>query len=148
MTEFINTEIYNDQSFAEASRHWSNSSINSLFDVNGDGQTSRLEWDRAQSVGFLNELSSINPLVAKSFTDESFALTTGAYLTKSQYTANLKFDELIEKWVKFDEEQKYLETRIPHQVLNIEKSELDTNNLEEDLIGRRYLEQTEIDNDA
>ena len=148
MTEFINTEIYNDQSFSEASRHWSNASINSLFDVNGDGKTSALEWDRASNPSLLNELSSINPLVAKSFTDEHFALSTGAYLTKSQYTANINFDKLVEKWLKFDEEQKYLNTRMPHEVLNIERSELDTNNLSEDLIGRRYLEQTEIDNES
>ena len=146
MTEFINTEIYRDETFDEAAKNFSEDSINSLFDVNKDGRFSALEADRANSLVLENELSSIHPLVAKAFNDETFAIQQGMFLTQSQYKANQLFDMAVQKWIAFDEQQKSMERRMPVEKLNIEMPELLNTDLSADLDERQYLERQEIDN--
>jgi len=96
MGDYINSYLYNfddNERFFKAAKKtgFSKDSINSLFDVDGDGVFSAVEKDRAESVALINELSSIHPLVARSYNDINFQIQTGSFLTKQQYTNIEKF---------------------------------------------------------
>jgi hypothetical protein len=149
--ELINTERYIEKKdiFEKGYSDFSSQSINELFDSNGDGEVNGVEKDRMQSAGVLNTLESINPLVARAFNDENFRIDNGFFLTSKQQMRQDKVRLLIDKIKllnKLEEIKNSPERRFQEDTPNIENTELDTNNLQEDLINRQYLEQSEINN--
>lgn len=147
--EYWNNELFiNDYTFQDNSG-WTQEKISQLLDVNGDGETSAVEIDRAQSLGLINTVQSINPIIARSFSEENFFIQTGLYLTKEQKGNQQKWNEVIERVLTEMEKDKYKKTvRIEEEQLNILNinEPLEQTNLEEDLVNRQYLEGGEIDN--
>lgn len=146
--DLINTGVLIDKRdiFEKGYGNFSSKSINELFDVNGDGVVSGEERSTMQSVGVLNTLSSISPVVARAFSDENFRLQTGAYLTDSQKIVRDKLLLAINKAILIESIKDIPEKRIEPEELNIEEQELDTTDLMEDLKHRQYLNQAELDN--
>jgi hypothetical protein len=147
--DLISTEVLIDKRdiFEKGYGNFSSKSINELFDVNGDGVVSGEEMATMKSVGVLNTLDSISPVVARAFSDENFRLQTGAYLTDSQNMARNKFLLAINKAILVESMANIPEKMEPEE-LNIEPEELDTNDLMEDIRHRQYLSQGEIDNNV
>lgn len=147
--EYWNNELFiNDYTFQD-NAGWTPETISKLLDVNGDGESSGVEIDRAQSLGFINTLESINPLIARSFSEENFFIQTGLYLTKEQKGNQEKWNQVIESVLSEIEKDKYKRAvRIEQEQLNISNinEPLEQTTLEEDLVNRQYLEGGEIDN--
>ena len=148
MSDFINNTLYidNKDNWAKATKNFSKNSINSLFDVNEDGEFSAVEKDRAESIALFNSLSSISPVVARAYNDINFQINNGSYLTKQQLNNSKKFYNAIQQAIEMDER----DTIIPHHI-NPEApdeyfSPIDTN-LSEDLKQRQFLSQAELLND-
>lgn len=147
--EFLNNQEYIKNFPISEFSEWSRGTLEDLLDVNGDGQVTNLEIDRSQSLGLINTLQNINPLVARAFNDENFLIQTGMYLTQEQRMNQQKFNQAIEQALAEQEEDKYIKnTRFMHDDLNIDLTHqpIDGTDLEEDLKRRQYLEQAEIDN--
>ena len=147
--EFLNNEQYINKFPIGEYSEWTRGTLEDLLDVNGDGQVTNLEIDRAQSLGLINTLQSINPLVARAFNEENFLIQTGMYLTKEQRKNQEIFNQAIEQALLDNEEDKYKENiRFMHDNLNIdlEHQPIDGTDLQEDLKRRQYLDQAEIDN--
>ena len=148
--ELINTsrEIQSNDIFSKGIGGFSSKSINDLLDVDGDGVVSNLEKDRMESAGLLNTLQSIPDVVAKAFSDENFRIQTGAYLTQKQRMERERLVLAINKAIMIEEMNKLPEKRIEPEQFNIEEEELGTSDLKEDIAHRRFLEQSELDNDV
>ena len=151
--EFINNQVFIEKKnvLENGIGNFSSKSINELLDINGDGVVDGVEMDRMMSNSVINTLESIHPLVAKAFNDENFRLETGAFLTQKQRKTRMKLDLAIKKAIlkqKMIDMEKYKRVDdIQPEELNIEEnSELDNNDLQEDLKHRMYLSQAEIDN--
>lgn len=147
--EFLNNEQYINKFPIGEYSEWTRGTLEDLLDVNGDGQVTNLEIDRAQSLGLINTLQSINPLVARAFNEENFLIQTGMYLTKEQRKNQGIFNQAIEQALLDNEEDKYKENiRFMHDNLNIdlEHQPIDGADLQEDLKRRQYLDQAEINN--
>lgn len=147
--EFLNNEQYINKFPIGEYSEWTRGTLEDLLDVNGDGQVTNLEIDRAQSLGLINTLQSINPLVARAFNEENFLIQTGMYLTKEQRKNQEIFNQAIEQALLDNEEDKYKENiRFMHDNLNIDLQHqpIDGTDLQEDLKRRQYLDQAEIDN--
>jgi len=147
--EFLNNEQYINKFPIGEYSEWTRGTLEDLLDVNGDGQVTNLEIDRAQSLGLINTLQSINPLVARAFNEENFLIQTGMYLTKEQRKNQEIFNQAIEQALIDNEEDKYKENiRFMHDNLNIDLQHqpIDGTDLQEDLKRRQYLDQAEINN--
>jgi len=147
--EFLNNEQYINKFPIGEYSEWTRGTLEDLLDVNGDGQVTNLEIDRAQSLGLINTLQSINPLVARAFNEENFLIQTGMYLTKEQRKNQEIFNQAIEQALLDNEEDKYKENiRFMHDDLNIDLQHqpIDGTDLQEDLKRRQYLDQAEINN--
>ena len=147
--EFLNNEQYINKFPIGEYSEWTRGTLEDLLDVNGDGQVTNLEIDRAQSLGLINTLQSINPLVARAFNEENFLIQTGMYLTKEQRKNQEIFNQAIEQALIDNEEDKYKENiRFMHDDLNIDLQHqpIDGTDLQEDLKRRQYLDQAEINN--
>lgn len=148
MSDYINNHLYieNKDNWKQGTKHFSDDSINSIFDVNNDGEFSAVEKDRAESIVLLNELSSINPIIARAYNDINFQIQTGSFLTKKQIENGKKFYEAIQQAIKIDEENTFVQHHInpeqPNEYLgNIEPD------LKDDILHRQFLTQAELDND-
>lgn len=148
MSDYINNHLYieNKDNWKQGTKHFSDDSINSIFDVNDDGEFSAVEKDRAESIVLLNELSSINPIIARAYNDINFQIQTGSFLTKKQIENGKKFYEAIQQAIKIDEENTFVQHHInpeqPNEYLgNIEPD------LKDDILHRQFLTQAELDND-
>lgn len=132
---------------------FSSGSINELFDLDGDGKASPLELDRAENAGLINEMESIHPAVARAFSDDTFALQTGQFLTREQQIKRRKLQLLIEREVLKQKQKEEEEVKRPDlepiDELNIlNDQEIDYNDLQGDIQKRQYLTQAELDNDV
>jgi hypothetical protein len=149
MSDFINSYLYNfdknDRFYKAANKAgFSDDSINSLFDVDGDGIFSAVEKDRAENVSLLNEIESINPVIARSYNDVNFQIQTGMYLTKQQKNNGERFYKAIMEAVAMNSDH-----NIPHKINPEEENEYISNvnvDLKTFLKDRQALEQNEIDN--
>jgi hypothetical protein len=146
--ELINNINYVESKdiFENGAGDFSSKSINELFDVNSDGVVDSIEQDRMVSAGVLNTLESINPVVARAFTDETFRLSTGAFLTEKQRNERERINLIIQKALLKEQLKDIEEERIDPEEPNIDTGELDVNNLQEDIEKRQYLNQAEISN--
>ena len=99
--ELISTSRFIKQRniYANGLAGFSSGSINDLFDVNGDGETSGVEKDRMESAGVINTIESIHPAVARAFQDDTFALQTGQFLTQQQQRDRRKLELLVNRAV-------------------------------------------------
>ena len=150
--ELINTSLFYKKKniFNKGVGGFSSQSINDLFDVNNDGETSGVEKDLMESEVSYNILNSIHPAIARAFNDTTFNIQQGNFLTSSQRYKKRAYELIIEKAIlqnhlkdKESERKDFPDLDEPN-ILNNE--EVDNNNLEEDLKKRQYLQQSEIDN--
>jgi hypothetical protein len=151
MSDYINSYLYNfdeNERFYKKSKEtgFSKDSINSLFDVNDDGVFSAVEKDRAESVALINEMSSINPVIARAYNDVNFQIQNGSYLTKKQKNNGLRFYKAVMEAVKMNENENF---NIDHNIKTDEPNEYigeQPDNLQEYLKDRQALEENQIDN--
>lgn len=150
MSDYINSYLYNfnDDNWKKATENFSQDSINSLFDLNNDGEFTGVEKDRAENVGLLNALDSIHPVVAKAYNDVNFNINRGNYLTEQQYEAGQKFFRVLNEVLNKEYENELVEHRINPQNMNMYIGDLDEQNLMDYLKNRQYLSQQEINNDT
>jgi hypothetical protein len=146
--EYWNNELFIDD-YTFYDKGWTDQSLSNLFDFDGDGEVSGVEVDRATSLGLINTLNSINPIVARAYSEENFFIQTGLYLTQEQKANQEKWNNVIERVLKELEEDKYKKKiRIEEENLNILNinEPIEQTTLQEDLKDREYLEGGEIDN--
>lgn len=149
MGEYINNHTYikDNDNWYNATKQFSNDSLNSLFDVDEDGEFTAVEKDRMESLGVLNTLQSIHPAVAKVYNDVNFQIKQGSYLTKKQINNGYRFMTELQKILLEEEKSDYVEHQIPQpERLNIEKSDLDTDDLKQDIEDRQFLTEQQINN--
>lgn len=150
--ELINSSRFIKQRnmFSRGLGSFSSGSINDLFDADGDGSVSGVEKDRMESAGVVNTLESINPAIARAFSDDTFAIQTGSFLTNEQKQKRRKLELLVQRAVlnqrAKDEEPPKRTDLEPIDELDILDEELDTADLAGDLEKRQYLTQGELDN--
>jgi hypothetical protein len=151
MSDYINSYLYNfdeNERFYKKSKEtgFSKDSINSLFDVDGDGVFSAVEKDRAESVALINEMSSINPVIARAYNDVNFQIQNGAYLTNKQKNNGMRFYKAIMEAVKMNENENF---NIDHNIKIEEPNEYvgqQPDDLQTYLKDRQALEENQIDN--
>ena len=150
MSDYINSYLYNydPDNWSTATKNFSENSINSLFDVDDDGVFSAVERDRAENIALLNELSSINPIIARAYNDINFNITQGTYLTQKQYEAGQKFFNAIQKVLQKEDQKQIIEHDINPEPPNIYQGDLDTSNLIDVLKNRQFLTEQELTNDV
>lgn len=148
MSDYINNHLYieNNDNWAQATKNFSDDSINSLFDVNDDGEFSAVERDRAENIALFNELSSINPVVARAYNDVNFQIQTGSFLTKKQLENGEKFYKAIQEALLIDEENTFIKHHINPEAPNMYLGVIETD-LKDDIMHRQYLTQAELNND-
>jgi hypothetical protein len=149
--ELINTQNAIDKKdiFNRGTGNFSSKSINELFDVDGDGNVSGVEKELMGSMGVLNSLDSISPAVAHAFKTENFRIQTGSYLTESQRVTRDKLLLSINKTLMLERLKDIdIKKRINEEEPAVDNSELDTNDLQEDIKHRQYLNRAEIDNNV
>jgi hypothetical protein len=144
--EFISTHVYlqDKDIFNKGAGNFSSKSINELLDVNDDGVIDGVERDRMESVGLINTLDSISPLVARSYSDHLFKLNTGGYLTESQRASRDAMSKLVSDFLNADDDIP-IERR--HDIMPFEIMQTLDGDLNADLKNRRYLEDSELNND-
>lgn len=151
MSDYINSYLYNfddNDRFYKAAKEtgFSKDSINSLFDVDGDGVFSAVEKDRAESVALINELSSINPVIARAYNDVNFQIQQGSYLTNKQKNNGERFYKAIMEIVEMNDNENL---NIAHNINPQQSNEYmgyQNVDLQTYLKDRQALDQTEIDN--
>lgn len=150
MSDYINSYLYNydPDNWATATKNFSEDSINSLFDVDNSGEFTAVERDRAENISLLNELSSINPIIARAYNDVNFNIQQGNYLTQQQYQAGQKFFNAIQKVLQKEDEEKLIEHKINPEPSNIYQGDLDTTDLMDVLKNRQFLTEQELTNDV
>jgi len=149
MGEYINNHTYikDNDNWYNATKQFTKDSLNSLFDVDEDGEFTAVEKDRMESLGVLNTLQSIHPAVAKVYNDVNFQIKQGSYLTKKQINNGYRFMTELQKILLEEEKSDYVEHQIPEpERLNIEKSDLDTDDLKQDIKDRQFLTEQQINN--
>ena len=153
MSDFINSYLYNfdqnDRFYKAANKTgFSDDSINSLFDVDGDGIFSAVEKDRAENVALLNEIESINPVIARAYNDVNFQIQTGMYLTKQQKNNGERFYKAIMEAVSINSNENQ---NIQHKINPEEENQYMTTvnvDLKTFLKDRQALQENEIDNNV
>lgn len=148
MSDYINNHLYlnDNENWSKATKNFSDNSINSLFDVDHDGTVSKVEMDRAESIGLLNTLNSINPLLARSYNDINLSIITGSYLTTNQINNSKLFYNALQKAIILDEQDTIIKHNINPEEPNEYKPQYELN-LSDDIKQRQYLTQAEINND-
>ena len=151
--ELINSSLYYKQKniFKNGAGNFSSGSINDLFDVNGDGETSGVEKDRMEDETAYNILESIHPAVARAFQDDTFNIQQGNFLTQSQQFKKLKYELIIERELLKNRLEEEKSERVDKPELDepnilINEEQVDNTDLAEDIIKRQYLTMGEIDN--
>jgi hypothetical protein len=145
--EYISTDAYiqDKDIFSKGQGAFTSKSLTDLFDVDGDGVIDGVEKDRMQSVGLINTLDSINPLVARAYNDNQFKLTTGSYLTDKKRLDRDKFTAIMSDLLNNNDEIP-IERR--HDIQPFEQIQTLETDLMKDLVSRRFLEQSELNLDA
>jgi hypothetical protein len=143
MGEYISTDVYiqDKDIFSKGQGGFSSKSLTDIFDADGDGVIEGVERDRMQSVGLINTLNSINPLVARAYNDPQFKLSSGRYLTDKKLMMRDKFNAIMSDLINNTGEIP-IERR--HDIQPFEQIQTLETDLMKDLNSRRYLEQSEL----
>ena len=143
--EYISTSVYlqDKDIFSRGAGHFSSKSLNELLDVNDDGVVDGVERDRMESVGLINTLDSISPVVARAYNDHLFKLNTGAYLTATQRTSRDQMAALLSNFLNNDDD---VPIKRRHETIPFESIKTLDGDLNADLKNRRYLEDSELNN--
>ena len=143
--EYISTSVYlqDKDIFSRGAGHFSSKSLNELLDVNDDGVVDGVERDRMESVGLINTLDSISPVVARAYNDHLFKLNTGAYLTDTQRASRDQMAALLSNFLNNDDD---VPIKRRHEKIAFESIKTLDGDLNADLKNRRYLEDSELNN--
>ena len=147
--EYISTSVYlqDKDIFSRGAGHFSSKSINELLDVNDDGVVDGVERSTMESVGLINTLDSISPVVARAYNDHLFKLNSGAYLTATQRASRDQMAALLSDFLNNDVIDGDVPIKRRHETIPFESIKTLDGDLNADLKNRRYLEDSELNND-